>query len=362
MSVQRLKPGKMNPSLKTLYSRYDEITEAHCKYLLNHLYTHNITEWINPITKKEVQRDSSITISFLSKCYWGEWGDKIVTINGINKKYKIHVSYFIDEWYLYDVRFRPSPNLTPAKKSPKIVPATPATAQVQQTHSNSPAGAPSPRKKSPNIVQVTAVTQAQRPKRNSPPGAATNKPRSQSPSSPSQPNLNNSSKSSVKLDFSPKSVNSIIKNTGSVSVNADKLTENDCIELVKEIRRIKRGKTAEEIKLLKIVNPITKKEIGLKSPIFKSFLAKCYIKFDKNENLQKSIKKIINVQSLDILKEKHLAEEKEKEEKRLALEKKNEEKRLAKEKEKEERRKKIPIIDHLSAYQIRLNPFVRMYK
>jgi hypothetical protein len=71
MSVQRLKPKKENPNLKTLYSRYDEITEAHCKYLLHHLYTHNITEWINPITKKDVQIDSPITISFLSKCYWG---------------------------------------------------------------------------------------------------------------------------------------------------------------------------------------------------------------------------------------------------------------------------------------------------
>ena len=351
MSLQRLKPGKMNPSLKTLYSRYDEITEAHCKYLLNHLYTHNITEWINPITKKEVQRDSSITISFLSKCYWGEWGDKIVTINGINKKYKIHVSYFIDEWYLYDVRFRPSPNLTPAKKSPKIVPATPVTAHVQQTHSNSPAGAPSPRKKSPNIVQVTAVTQAQRPKRNSPPGAATNKPRSQSPTG-----SNKSSDSSAKIDFSPKSINTAVKNTGTLSINADKLTEDDCIKLVKEIRNLKRGKTAEEIKLLKIINPITKVKIGLKSPIFQSFLTKCYFSFDNNEKLQKSIKKIVNIKVLDALnekrkqinmtnEEKRRALEKAKEEKRLALEKAKEEKRLALEKEKEERRKKIPIID-----------------
>jgi hypothetical protein len=56
MSVQKLKPKKVHPSLATLYSRYDEITENHCKYLLHHLYTHNITEWINPITKKEVSK------------------------------------------------------------------------------------------------------------------------------------------------------------------------------------------------------------------------------------------------------------------------------------------------------------------
>ena len=89
MSVQKLKEIKMYPSLTTLWNRYDEITEDHCEFLLNHLYTHNITEWINPITKKDVQRDSNITISFLSICYWGEWSEKIVTINGINKKYKI---------------------------------------------------------------------------------------------------------------------------------------------------------------------------------------------------------------------------------------------------------------------------------
>jgi len=330
MSVQKLKPKKAHPTLSMLYDRYDEITEKHCHNLLYHLYTHNITEWINPLTKKEVQRDSIIVISFLSKCYY-VWGENEVIIKGEKLKYKDHIEKFIHKAYLIDVTKR-----SQKKKSPKT-----------QQRSHSPAGAPLPRSKSPKRVPViTAVANIQQQQQqNSPPGAATNKPRTQSSSSPSQPNLNNSSKSSVKLDFSPKSVNSIIKNTGSLSVNADKLTENGCIELVKEIRRIKRGKTAEEIKLLKIVNPITKKEIGLKSPIFKSFLAKCYIKFDKNENLQKSIKKIINVQSLDILKEKHLAEEKEKEEKRLALEKKNEEKRLAKEKEKEERRKKIPIID-----------------
>ena len=80
MFVQKLKSRKVHHSLKTLYNRYDEITENNCKYLLNHLYTHNITEWINPITKKEVQRDSPITLSFLSKCYY-VWGKKFVIIN-----------------------------------------------------------------------------------------------------------------------------------------------------------------------------------------------------------------------------------------------------------------------------------------
>ena len=101
-----------------------------------------------------------------------------------------------------------------------------------------------------------------------------------------------------------------------------------------------------------IIDKITKKEIGLKNPIFKSFLSKCYFTFNNNEKLQKSIKKIVNIKALDLLNQKlaniykgkkdaQLALEKKKEEKRLA----DEEKRLAKEKEKEERRKKIPIIN-----------------
>ena len=130
-----------------------------------------------------------------------------------------------------------------------------------------------------------------------------------------------------------------------MSVNADKLTEDDCIKLVEEIRKMKRGKTAAEIKLLKVINPITKKEIGLKSPIFKGFLSKCYFTFDKNDKLQKSIKKIVNIESLNILKEKRSIIEKEKKDAQIALEKKKEEKRLAEEKEKEERKKNIPIID-----------------
>ena len=341
-SILKIKPRKVHPSLSTLYNRYDEITENHCKNLLHHLYTHNITEWINPITKKEVQRDSLIVLSFLSKCYY-VWGEKIVTIYGLNIKYKEHVEKFIiHPAYLYDVRGRTSPirkspqipNLTPTKKSPKSPPPG-----ASSSGSNSPAGAHLPRSKSPPRVPVIAVAQAQRqqPQQNSPPGAATNKPRIQKSSK--------SSSSSAKLDISPKSINSIAKNTGSLSINADKLTEDDCIKLVENIRKMKRGKTAEEIKLLKVINPITKKEIGFKSPIFKGFLAKCYTTFDKNEKLQKSIKKIINIKALDNLNQKLSVINKDKKDAQTALEKKKEEKRLALEKEKIERKKNIPIID-----------------
>ena len=359
MSVKQLKPKKVHPSLTTLYSRYDEITENHCKYLLHHLYTHNITEWINPLTKKEVQRDSTITLSFLSKCYYGEWSEKFVIIKGNNLKYKNHVEKFIHEAYLYDVRNRPSPK---RKSSPGATPLPGATPPpgAASSGSHSPAGAPLPRSRSPQRVPVTAVTHVQRqqPQQNSPPGAATNKPRRASQSPPgaatNKPKSKSSSsnKSSAKLDFSPKSINSIAKNTGSLSTNADKLTENDCIELVKEIRKKKRGKTAEEIKLVTFINPITNREIPLKSPIFKSFMSKCYFTFNHNKELQKSIKKIVNIKSLDLLNEKLTNIDKKekdaqaaKDAKRLAFQKKEEEKRLALEETKKKMKEKIPIID-----------------
>jgi len=333
MSVQKLKPIKVHPSLKTLYSRYDEITEAHCKYLLHHLYTHNITEWINPLTKKDVQRDSPITLSFLSKCYYGEWSEQYVIIKGNNLKYKEHVVKFIHEAYLYDVRNRPSPNVITGTTPPVATTPPATTPPVATPHrSNSPVGAATnkPRTNSPSLPP-----QAARQKSKSPPGAATNKPKSKSSKSSS------SSKSSAKLDFSPKSINSIVKNTGSLSINADKLTEDDCIELVEEIRKKKRGKTAEEIKLITFINPITNREIPLKSPIFKSFMSKCYFKFNHNKKLQKSIKKIVNIKSLDLLNEKLTNIDKAKEDAQA----KEEAKRLAAEKAKEERKKNIPIID-----------------
>lgn len=102
MSIQRLKPTIINPSLRNLYKRYDEITENHCKFLLNHLYKFNQIFWINPLTRKEIHRDSIIIISFLSKCYY-VWGENEVILNGEKLKYKEHVLKFIDRDYLIDV-------------------------------------------------------------------------------------------------------------------------------------------------------------------------------------------------------------------------------------------------------------------
>jgi len=370
MPIQRLNPTIMDPPLSKLYKRYDEITEAHCKYLLNHLYTHNITEWINPITKKEVQRDSYITISFLSKCYWGEWGEKEVTINGISKRYKIHVSYFIDEWYLFDVRFRPSQNLTPVATSPPgaatnkpIINSPRAT----QGLPNLPVFIPSPTftgsrpgyvfKKDnqglgyylqtviPVSQQTTQAVLQQKsitpPGSKSPPGAATNKPKSSS-----------SSKSSAKIDYSPTNIKNTIKSMNNSKTSTYILTEEQCKDFIKDIKKKKKGLTANQIKKLQIVNPISKRDIGFKGPIFQSLLYKCYYSFD-NDKLKKAIKKVVSDEYLEKLKvqmeqdkiDKKLEKEKEEEAKRLAKEKEDEAKRLAKEKEDEERRNNIPIID-----------------
>jgi hypothetical protein len=357
MPIQKLKPTIINPPLSKLYKRYDEITESHCKNLLIYLYTDYITEWINPITKKEVKRDSPIIISFLSKCYWGEWGEKEVTINGIKKKYKIHVSYFIDEWYLYDVRFRP----VPKRKSPPIPNLTPVATPnpgAASSRSNSPAGAPLPRSKSPPKIAINVPVHqglpgaaTNRPRVQSPPGAATNRPRVQSP-----PGAATNKLSSPKIDFSPRSSYAAANKSATFSINADKLNEDICSNLVKKIRDIIKGKTKEEIKLLKVPNPITKQMIGLKSPILLSYLTKCYFAYDKNEELQKSIKKIVNIKGLEIYndirvsiankhEEERIAREKKQEEERLAREQEEEEKRLALEKRKEEMKKNIPIID-----------------
>jgi hypothetical protein len=199
MSVQKLKPSKVHPSFKTPYKKYDEITEKHCNNLLLHLYTHNITQWINPITKKEVQRDSPIIISFLSKCYY-VWGKKNVIINGENLKYKGHVEKFIDKEYLYNVRSLPSPKL----QSHSIQNLTTVTTVTNKPliklqkyssrrggtspGSNSPTGAPSPKRR--RIAINVPISRVQ-----SPPSTVTNIPLSKSSNS-------KSSSSSTSADYS----------------------------------------------------------------------------------------------------------------------------------------------------------------
>ena len=85
------------------YSKYDEITQYHCWKLLEFLYDDKKLTWTNPITKKELNRNSDIIISFLSKCYY-VWGDLDIIFNGEKLTYKKHIERFIDKEYLFDIR------------------------------------------------------------------------------------------------------------------------------------------------------------------------------------------------------------------------------------------------------------------
>ena len=255
------------------YNKYDEITEYHCWKLLEFLYDGKRLTWTNPITNKELNRNSDIIISFLSKCYY-VWGDLDIIFNGEKLTYKEHIERFIDKKYLFDVR--------KLKISPAIV--------VNKPKSNSPAGS--------RIISNSPPKQATRPhnsppavKRISPrlqgsPGAATNKPKSNSPVvAMGMPATRKP------LTFNPTSIKNINK-------NSEKFTEPECLKFVKYIKdKINNTKTSAEFRRLTFINPITKKPFGIDSPILQSFLTKCYYSFN-NKEVKSIIEELINVSEL----------------------------------------------------------------
>ncbi len=252
------------------YSKHDEITEYHCWKLLEFLYDSKKLTWTNPITKKELNRNSDVIISFLSKCYY-VWGDLDIIFNGEKLTYKEHIERFIDKKYLFDVR---KLNISPA-----IV--------VTKPKSNSPAGS--------RIISNSPPKQAIQPrisppavKRISPgsPGAATNKPRSNSPVVAMGRPMTRKP-----LSFNPTSIKNINK-------NSEKFTEHDCLKFVKYIKeKINNTRTSAEFRELTFINPITKKSFGIDSPILQSFLTKCYYSFN-NKDVKSIIEELINVSEL----------------------------------------------------------------
>jgi len=364
--------------LKKINKRYDEITEKHCYSLLEYLYSGISDKWKNPLTKKFLIRDSPVIVSFLSRCYYYiDNGNNVVNINGFILTYKKHVLNFIDEDYLYrnnkiskspktpsnsssnSSSISPPPGATspssnsptgaflPRKKTPpktssKTPPNIAMNVPVQRIQlpqspppgatspsSNSPAGAPLPRKKtppktSPNIAMNVPFQRIQLPQ--SPPGAATNKPKSSS-----------SSSSSVKIDYSPTNIKKTIKSMNNSNTSTYMLTEDQCKDFIKDIKKKKKGLTADQIKKLQIFNPISKRDIGFKSPIFQSLLYKCYHSFD-NDKLKKTIKKVVSEKYLEELK---VQMEQDKIDKKLAFDKALEAKRLADEKKKIEAQKAL---------------------
>uniref|UniRef100_A0A6C0LZI9 Uncharacterized protein n=1 Tax=viral metagenome TaxID=1070528 RepID=A0A6C0LZI9_9ZZZZ len=261
------------------YSKYDEITEYHCWKLLEFLYDSKKLTWTNPITKKELNRNSDIIISFLSKCYY-VWGDLDIIFNGEKLTYKKHIEKFIDKEYLFDIR--------KLKISSAIV--------ANKPKSNSPAGS--------RIISNSPPKQATRP-HNSPPAVKRISPRLQgSPGSPVSPGAaTNKPKSNFPvvamgmtmtrkpLSFNPTSIKNINK-------NSEKFTEPKCLEFVKYIKdKINNTKTSAEFRKLTFINPITKKPFGIDSPILQSFLTKCYYSFD-NKEVKSIIEELINVSEL----------------------------------------------------------------
>ena len=255
------------------YSKYDEITQYHCWKLLEFLYDSKKLTWTNPITKKELNRNSDIIISFLSKCYY-VWGDLDIIFNGEKLTYKEHIERFIPPAYLFDIR--------KLKISSAIV--------ANKPKSNSPAGS--------RIISNSPPKQATRPhnsppavKRISPrlqgsPGAATNKPKSNSPVVAMGMPMTRKP-----LSFNPTSIKNINK-------NSEKFTEPDCLEFVKYIKdKINKTKTSAEFRKLTFINPITKKPFGIDSPILQSFLTKCYYSFN-NKEVKSIIEELINVSEL----------------------------------------------------------------
>jgi hypothetical protein len=310
--------------LKKINKRYDEITEKHCYSLLEYLYSGTSDKWKNPLTKKYLIRDSPIIVSFLSRCYYYIDNSNNINISGFILTYKKHVLNFVDEDYLYrnnkiSIKLASKSSSNSSNISSKNSPPPGATS----LSSNSPAGAPSPRKKTPpkthsktppNIATNIPVQRTQSPQ--SPPGAATNKP--------------NSSSSSVKIDYSPKNIKNTIKSMNNSNTSTYILTEDQCKDFINDIKIKKKGLTADQIKKLQIFNPISKRDIGFKSPIFQSLLYKCYYSFN-NDKLKKAIKKVVSEKYLDELK---VQMDKDKIDKKLAFDKALEAKRLADEKKK----------------------------
>jgi hypothetical protein len=127
------------------------------------------------------------------------------------------------------------------------------------------------------------------------------------------------------LSFKPKTVKDMNK-------NSDLLSQMDCIFLVEEIEQKILNKTPAQLKNVKVMNPITNKEIGLDSIILQSYLSKCYYT-NYSPKLKNMIEKLVNINELIDLEKQKLLEEK-----------KKEEERLKREKAEEEKRKRIPTI------------------
>ena len=277
-------------TISKLYSKYSEIKEYHIYNLLEFLYKDK-DEWLNPITKKFIHRNSDIIISFLSKGYY-VYGDLEIIINGDKLPYKEHIKRFIDKRLLIDVRhLKRSPTAPPKRASSN----SPPGAGINLPKSNSP---PNLQSNSPPKIGRTPVPAAPAKKTSpkSPMGAATNKPKTPPQQVPATPQA----AAAVAVANSKKPIRFNSKSTkGKHDRNSERLNEGLCLKFVKYIKdTLQKAKTSAELKGLKFTNPVTGNLIGIESPILRSFLSKCYYSFNKNKEIKDVIEEIANVSDL----------------------------------------------------------------
>ena len=279
MTIKRIsiKGLTQNPKFSGINKNYNKLLVEDYKDLLSFLYKGGSKGWMNPSTDKELNRNSKIIISFLSYCFYSLDDGSIVSIEGYDLSYRDHVLNFIDEIYLYEKG------------------RTSATMAMLA----GPAGSSSQRSSPHGSLQI--LLSPIKKKSSSSPQAARNSPRAAQGRLKSSSSSSASSKSSAKMSYSSPTIHKTAQSMSSLSVAANKLTEEKCLNFVNEIKRIKKGLTADEIKTLKIKNPVTGAMIGFRSPIFQSFLHKCYNSFD-SEKLKKSIRKVVSKKFLDNLK------------------------------------------------------------
>jgi hypothetical protein len=302
MSIKRLSIKGLikNPKFANIYKDYDRLSEDDYGGLLVYLYSGRTGKWENPLTHVELKRNSNIILSFLSFCYYKLDDGSKVDIKGHNMTYKEHVLNFIDEIYLYEEDRK----------------ATAATAVDRARSALSSASARSP---SPARQAATRRATAQPAARGPMPivdrgpfpviAPAALKARSPSPSRGTAqaargapavlaPTLAaKSSSSSGKMSYSPTASYKAAKSIIEINDTANRLTKEEALNFVKELRALKKGKTPAQMKMLTIKNPITSARIGLKGQAFQRLIHKLY-NYD-DEGLKKAIRKVVSKNFLD---------------------------------------------------------------
>jgi hypothetical protein len=276
MSIKRLSIKGLikNPKYSNVYKDYDRLSVDDYGGLLVYLYSGRTGKWENPLTHVELKRNSNIILSFLSFCYYKLDDGSKVDIKGHNMTYKEHVLNFIDEIYLYE--------------EDRKATAAMATASARSARTPSPA-----RARSPSPSRGTAQAARGAPAAPAQQAAA---PAALAPAALAALAAKSSS-SSGKMSYSPTASYKAAKSIIEINYTANRLTKEEALNFVKELRALKKGKTPAQMKMLTIKNPITSSRIGLKGQAFQRLMHKLY-NYD-DEDLKKAILKVVSKNFLD---------------------------------------------------------------